>query len=328
MYKLFEIAKQVADSDSRTYTSIMQLTKDIALSGGYRREYVELKNKKKVLRTQYGYKDPADPTNKKVVINWDLGLVAKWLMYYKSAIITSLLKHPEMKEYQTFIISRTFSILFNALNLEKLQSDAGINNVFNLCLSNRIGETLYFMPSDSRLAEYERNKKQRTLNKATGKIERVPKNRVNLQEMFENACTSLDFYMEDLGYTPAAHFNDLDPLLVDLRIKLKDNELGLKLLEAMLYSNEEVKPHLIRNYIKISPDLTLVEKVKYINQLDSAWKIILNTLKDHLDEDIAAQYNWNKPVKFKLDKDSAEVKVQRTLIKQSIHNTDNLSISC
>lgn len=328
MYKLFEIAKQVADSDSRTYTSIMQLTKDIALSGGYRREYVELKNKKKVLRTQYGYKDPTDPTNKKVVINWDLGLVAKWLMYYKSAIITSLLKHPEMKEYQTFIISRTFSILFNALNLEKLQSDAGINNVFNLCLSNRIGETLYFMPSDSRLAEYERNKKQRTLNKTTGKIERVPKNRVNLQEMFENACTSLDFYMEDLGYTPAAHFNDLDPLLVDLRIKLKDNELGLKLLEAMLYSNEEVKPHLIRNYIKISPDLTLVEKVKYINQLDSAWKIILNTLKDHLDEDIAAQYNWNKPVKFKLDKDSAEVKVQRTLIKQSIHNTDNLSISC
>lgn len=320
MYRLFKIADEIAASDSRSFTSIKELTKQIALSGGYRRGPVQLKNGKTVIRTQYGQRDPK--TNQ-LVVNWDEGLVAKWLVYYKQVFISKISAHPEMKDYQLFIISRTFSILFNALNFDKLTSDAGCVAVFNLCLCNRIGETLYFMPSDERIKEYNENKKLRAKNKVSTEKVKVDKNRVNLKEMLNNGIKSLDRHIEDTGFEPAQKSDiRLDLLYIDIQNKLKDNEIGLKLFEALLYSDTPVKPSSIRNYIKMSPNLSLVEKTTYINQLKDAWKIILTTLRDSLPNDVQSKYDWDKVPSFKLDNDSATKKLERAGF------TENFELCC
>lgn len=248
MYDFFKVMQSVANTSAIEYKSIAQLTKDIAISGGFKRELRTLKNGKIVEKVIYD--KPFDDV-----------LVAKWFMFYKNFFIGKLSKHPELKDFFVTIIDRTFMHLMKFIRLEKLVSDKNVTAIVNMSFSNRIGEVLIDIGSNKRLEKKQKGNLPTINAKST--------DRIHLTKSLNYLAYSLDEMIESGVYQPGTD-DDIDNYLYisDLRGKLKSNPYGNKLLDALLTSSEKVNLHSISNYVD-----TRSEK-------DS---IVLTYLKDALD---------------------------------------------
>ena len=297
MYKYFNIARSVANTDPKQYDSIRNLTIDIAKQAGYHREEVVLKNGKHVIRTKYNTPNKDNKIYKSI---WNDVLVAKWMCYFEKLFTGKLGPHPELKEFYSLIIWRTFMIYMNAFQMDKCLNDSSVVSAVNLCLSNRIGEFMFYVGSHARKLKYiQLTNLRKSDDLVVAAAARKEKNRLNLQQTFEENLGSLDALME-MGTTNEEIFDDkpemgLDPLLMDLRIKLKDNKPGLDLLNAMLNDNsaDKINPARLANYVHIDPNLTLAEKEVYSKQILDAWHIIINTLKESMAASRRTKYNWD-----------------------------------
>lgn len=287
MYKFFKELQEISKL-GKEYKSIRELTIDVAKSGGYRRESVQLKNGKVVLKTKYGRLE-----NGKIVPTWDDVLVAKWLCHYKDLFLSKLGPHPELSEFYTEIIQRTFTVTFNSLQLDKLVNESNINTIVYMCLSNRIGEALIKKGSDSRLESYEKS----------GAYNNKPsRERVNLKTAVNHMAVSLDKLIES-GFQMETSCN-MNDVVLSIQKELVDNELGLRLFNSILYSDQKVNTQLIDKFVKLDK----LEKTKEnLKELKHAWEIIKSSLYEalkHSNYDVD-MYNWSINSKFKFSKEKA-----------------------
>lgn len=285
MYKFFRELQKVADI-GKDYKSVKELTIDLAHSGGYRREPVTLKNGKVVVRTKYGIVE-----NGKVIQTWDDVLVAKWLVNYKDLFLSKLCVHPELEEFFPEIIQRTFTITFNALQLDKLKSDSNVNTIVYMCLANRIGEALIKKGSESRMESYSKTRNFSNKNS---------RERINLKHAVNHMATSLDKLMEDGAYnliSPCA----INDTIISIQKELEGNSLGLRLLDSLVYSDMKVNTSIIDKFMKLNDIERTPETLK---KLKEAWNVIKSTLYSALKNsgyDVGV-YDWSKDVKFKYSK--------------------------
>jgi hypothetical protein len=290
MYKFFKDLGSVAGL-GKEYKSIRELTIDLARSGGYRREMVTLKNGKKVLRTKYGIE-----SNNKVLPTWNDVLVAKWLYNYKDLFLSKLGAHPELRDFYPEIIQRTFTITFNALQIDKLKSDSNVNTIVYMCLANRIGDALIKKGSDSRLESYD--KSGSGYNKNT-------RERINLKTAVNTMALSLEALME-CGFNIEVPCG-ISETVISLEKALQGNPMGKRLLDSLMYSNAVINTNSIDKFVKLSDKERTPETLK---QLKDAWCIIKSTLHSSLAElgYNVGVYDWEKDVKFKYSKLKNSVK--------------------
>lgn len=266
MYKYFKTMHSVAETDNREFSDILELTKALALSGGYKREIIGGKSK-------VSYNSPA---------TWDNALVAKWFCFYEKLFYSVLLKHPEMKEYYDFILNETFTRVFAAIDLNKLASPKMVTSLVTLSLSQRIGQTLIYLGSQRKLEALNNG----TLNKYS--------DRINMNSAINNMASSLEGIQEESGamFSNNSTIEDYD-IIFDLREKLKDNSLGLRLLDAMLYSNGQISRTSLEKFIVLSP-YEKAHKQETISLLTSAWVLIAKTLRNYMsDYSLKSKYNWD-----------------------------------
>lgn len=277
MNEYFKMLHTVADTNKKDYTSIRELTIDIAKSGGYRRELVTLKNGKQVWRTKYN--KPA---------TWDNSLVAKWFCKFENLFMSKLSSHPELSEYYGDILQRTFTIYFNALQLDKLKSDSNVCTVVYMCLTNRIGEVFILKGSEERFKRYD--------SYSTSSSIRKSQDRVNLKSAVNHMmCTSLDGELSNDVRSKLVATEDerLSDVVLDITRRLKGNLLGERLLNAMLHSDKQVDPRKIRDYIKLKQSELNEDSVL---QLTNAFKIIVGTLKEYY-----PNYDFEKVLRKKVN---------------------------
>lgn len=253
MFDYFKTMHAVAEADERNYTSIRDLTIDVAKSGGYRREDFVYKNGKHIIRTVYN-----KPST------WDNALVAKWYCFYEKAFYSKLIKHPEFSEYYTFILDRTFTILFNSLQLDKLVCDSVVTALFNMSLANRIGEVLYNIGSKKRLEDYNSGKGSK---------------KILLSTAINHMSTSIESLSEDYNYNPSYFDENLNPTILDLRDILKDNNYGDIVLQSLLYSDKKVNITKLNNFIDI-PNKT----PEALNSIKDAYIKITNYLYNSIED--------------------------------------------
>lgn len=277
MYNYFKTMKAIADLNPKEYTSIRELTIDIAMSNGYHKGNVTLKNGKVVERTLYNRPS-----------TWDSTLVAKWFCFYEKSFYSEFLKHPELKDYYTTIMFRTFHILFNSLTMEKLTSDKAVTTLFQMCLGCRIGDAFYAVGSEKRLQ---------------GHLDKTDK-RITMSSAINEMAYSLEGFYENLGKGCEPIDDSVDYLtdrmsdvVADARNKLKDNQLGLRLLDGMLYSDKKVSTKSIDKFLKLDKSAL---SAKDVLDLSNAWHTISMTLRSSLEADgvDVSKYNWEKIPKF------------------------------
>lgn len=282
MYTFFKELEELARLGN-DYKSIKDLTIDLAKSGGYRREAVTLKNGKTVLRTKYG-----EIKDGKIIPTWDDVLVAKWLHNYRSLFISKLAPHPELSDFYIEIIQRTFTITFNALQLDKLKSDSNVNTIVYMCLANRIGDALIKKGSVTRMESY---------NESRSYYNKNSRERINLKYAINNMAISLDKITEN-GYQIEKP-SDINHTLITLQKAVEGIPYGRRLLDALLYSGDKVNTKSISKYINLTDGEKNRTTLKY---LKNAWNIIQSNLIDCLiingidDIDV---YDWDKKVSFK-----------------------------
>lgn len=265
--------QSVADADKRQFSSIKDLTIEIAMKAGYTRQEHVCKNGNVHIRTKY-----AKP--------FDSALVAKWLMYYKKLFVAKLGRHPEFKDFYAQIIYRTFECTMKAFVLEKTIDDKLIHKVVNMSLANRIGEVLYEIGSSSRLERYNEAHKDGTKEK--GYV-----NRLKLKSSMNYMSASLDQMYEDENYQPSYADKGFSDIVVNLRIRLSDNPMGLRVLDAMLNCDKKIQPSHIDDFVYMKKDeCTDENKTNIIN----AWHVIEDTLKNYLaqDNDLNTNLKWGK----------------------------------
>ena len=281
MYQFFKELQGIANL-GKEYKSIRELTIDLAHSGGYRREPYTLKNGKVVMRTRYGI-----VKNGKNIQTWDDILVAKWLVNYKDLFLSKLGPHTELRDFYPEIIQRTFTITFNSLQLDKLKSDSNINTIVYMCLANRIGDGLIKKGSDSRLESYNKTKNYQNKNS---------RERINLKNAINDMAVSLDALTES-GFQIEAPC-DINNTVLLIKRELGNNQLGLRLLDSLLYSEKQVSTSVIDNFVKMEKIEKTSENLK---KLKEAWDIIKSTLYSSLKNsgyDVGI-YDWSKDAKFK-----------------------------
>lgn len=276
MENFFKLMKRVSDSDEREYTSILELTKDIAMSAGYSLEEYTQKNGKTRIRTVY-----TKP--------WDSALVAKWFMFYKNYFVSKLYKLPALKDYFTLILNRTFSVYFNALRLEKLSSDKAVTAYIKMTFSARIGEAMYLLGSINKLVENDRRKQLRK-DIRSGKAEELNlseiRNKCHTSNAFNESMSSLDALKEDINFDIRSEASDYNEVILDLKHKLNGNHIGLRLLECMLYSDKKIVFNNLSNYMEFKDcelevkDNVIDLKDEVKDQLSASYNTIVTYLKD------------------------------------------------
>lgn len=322
MYQYFKTLQSVAESDNRTFEGIKDLTIAIAQSAGYRREPVTLKNGKVVIRTKYNEHTVIDKNH--VIPVWDDALVAKWLMYFRGAIIHKLSQHPELKEVHVDIIQRMFSLYFNALQIDKLKHNADVIKSVHTNLFNRIGEALFLYGSASRAKKDENAKKLKkgeiTQEELDESGEEVAEHKMqNDKHAFNRSLLSLDGLIENKMHVEADYAPvDMDLLVIQLKENLKGNKIGLQLLDAMLTSNTAVRPDSIKDYIRLNGNMTEAQKTQCKIELTRAWNIIANTLRSSMDAAYAAEFDWDKKVKFDLDRTIIQKRLEKKTLNDLI----------
>lgn len=292
MYQYFKTLKALADLNPKEYTSIKELTIDVARSGGYRREQIPLKNGELVWRTRYGEEDAITHT---IRPTWDDTLVAKWFCHYKNLFISKLYPHPELSEFFEEILQRTFTVYFNSLQIDKLKTDSNVNTVVYMCLANRIGEVLIKIGSVARLENRLKDKKM--------KYNETSNLRINMKTSINYMSYSLDQLQEDVGFQVPSY--EIPESIVAIRTALggSENDMGLRLLDGLLYSGRKVNTAKIDEYVALNPDELNKDTLK---QLSTAWNRIKETLRemmfdDNYDVDV---YDWDKKAKFGYSKNS------------------------
>ena len=270
MYEYFKLCKSIASCDTTEYSSIAELVKKMAIDAGYSRREKVLKNGKVVIRTHYD--KPFDDV-----------LTSKWFLFYEKMFYSKLIGHPELKEYYLFILQRTFMIYMNSLKLDMITCDAAVTKNVSMSLANRIGEALGLIGSDVRLSEY--------INKSNSCGGR---NRLVLKYAINHMAISLDSLQDDRSKSAmidSADINtntDFNDILVDLRYRLKDNSVGLKLLDAMLYSNKKINFSKIGDYINLDKN-QYSDDVKH--SIGSAALVISNVLEEYVGP---SKFNFTK----------------------------------
>lgn len=209
----FDMLENYIKNCNLHYNSIKDLTIDLAYSGGYHRDIYKFKCGTTRERTMYTSK-------------FDSDLSAMWLCFYKKLFLTKLNKYPELQEYHIFIINKTFYMVMSCLNIDKLVCDDIVNKYVNMTLNSRIKEALE-------------------------NIRRIPSNGIFCHKnVFNNRLFSLDYLIEKEG--DCLYSDDkIDDLELDLRNKLKNNELGNKLLDYLLYSSERIDFKNIDKYMNL-----------------------------------------------------------------------------
>ena len=263
MYKYYQLIERIANLDPKQYKSIAELTKELAIKAGYHRDMFTFKNGNKRERTFYDR-------------SFDDVLTAKWFMYYKKLFFSKLSRHPEMSEYYSFILNRTFLIVMQSYRMDIAKEDNIINKNVNMALANRIGEVLYIMGSSVRMEMYQ--------NKANSK----EKNKLLLNTAINHMAQSLDKMYEEVGFNAEYEEKGLQDILIDLRNKLSGNKFGAKLLDAMLSSNKKIQPSHIDDFIYITRDECTEENKSKIVE---AWNDIESILKTYVD---SSKYKWGK----------------------------------
>lgn len=289
MNKYFELLHKVADANKKEYADLKDLTIAVAMSGGYRREEVTLKNGKKVMRTRYN-----------VPSTWDNSLVAKWLCRFEKLFKSKLGPHPELREFYPDIIQRTFTIYFNALQIDKLSKSGTLSTTVYMCLNNRIGEAFISKGSKERLLRYD-SYSPSTIRKSADRV--VVRSIIN-------------YISESLDSSPTLYKNIVDEkcvqsdLMLDISTRLSGNPFGQRLLDAMTNSyNCDFKGNAtpinfcnIRDYMYLS-DKELSDPAT-IGYIKSAYRVIINTLKEYYPN---YDYDSLKTKSFKLNKISKNV---------------------
>lgn len=280
MNDFFSLMRKVANTDDRKYDSIMELTRDIAISAGYALEDYTQKNGKTRIRTIY-----TKP--------WDDALVAKWFLFYGNYFKSKLYKLPALREYYPAILQRTFSIYFGMLKLDKLESDKAVTAYIKMTFSARIGEAMNSMGSLTKMRENERRRQLRkdikdglVEEKSHGEV----KNTCAVGTAFNENSLSLDQLKEDINLDVKSEDNNLSSVLIDLKSELEDSDIGLRLLDCMLYSGRKIAFGNLSDYMEFSESELkksngIIEfKEETRQQLNDSYNIIISYLKDILPE--------------------------------------------
>jgi hypothetical protein len=225
MQRFFKYAEQIATLDDTTY-SIKDLMFEIANRAGYHRGIREFKNGNKRIVTKY-----TKP--------FDNVLVCKWFVNYKKLFVSKLISHPELEEFHVQIITETFFAVMKSLNLDKITCDNAVNRLVTLAFGNRIGYVLFTIGSEKRIKDH---------------MEKNPTiHNVRMNSAINHMAISLDSFVTEPA---SAIYEDegFDSLLVDLRMSLKDNPYGERMLEAMLYSNKKLQLDHIDDFVYLTKD--------------------------------------------------------------------------
>ena len=203
MLEYFKLLEDYIKDFNMYYSSIKDLTIDLAKSGGYYRDIYTFKCGSKRERTLYKNK-------------FDSRLAACWILFYKKLFISKLSRYQDLSDYFVFIINKTFFITMRCINLDKLEHDDVVNKYVNLALSSRIKEVM------GKLKETD-NKKIKVCNK----------------DVFNNNMLPLDLvdpFIED----SKCSLSNLD-LEILIRDKLDGNVIGNRLLDYMLNARTKVE---------------------------------------------------------------------------------------
>lgn len=290
MYDFYKLMHMKASESTTDYKSIRQLTLDIANSAGYHREKVTLKNGNEVIRTKYSNR-------------WDDVLVAKWYCHFEKMFCSKLSQLSYMKEYYTQILERTFSIFFNALQVDKVVSNTSVTTTVYACFNNRIGEVMQVLATDNRVKRY---------NATQGVKVRNSKDRVVVKDYINYSAISLDTKVDELhtmkDVIPSEKV-ELSDMILDIKNRLGKDMLGLRLLESMVNSDKQISFGNISNFVKLKETEYNSETV---NRLRNAYKIILSVVKEYYpDEDYASAYA--KKINLKKNKESGERTLRYTV---------------
>lgn len=217
MTEYFKLLENFVKNTGIHYNSIMDLTIDLAKSGGYYRDIYEFKCGTKRERTLYKNK-------------FDSKLSALWILFYKKLFISKLNRYQDLRDYYVFIINKTFFITMNCINLDKLDHDDVVNKYVNLALNSRIKEVL-------------------------GKLKKSDNKDINIcnKEVFNNTMLPLEV-IDPFLTDNKCNLEDLD-LELEIREKLGDSELGNRLLDCLLYSNKRVELSAVDELLSIPKDL-------------------------------------------------------------------------
>lgn len=290
MYQFFKTMQSVANTSSVNYKSIMQLTKDIALSGGYSRGPVQLKNGKIVERTKY-------------INKFDDVLVAKWFIYYKKFFTGKLSKHPELQDFYVDIIGRTFIHMMRFINLDKLASDSNVTSLMGMSFSNRIGEVLIDMGSQKRLEKLESGSLPKVNAKST--------DRMHMNKAVNYLAVSMDSLVEDGTQFKDSSYDENSLLFISvLKKQLSNNPYGNLVLDTLLYSNEQIDFKNLSNYIKLKPCEKTPKNLFYIHSA-------INTIVEYVEHERNEHYT-NFDFKVGFGKESKKtLKCDESLLSQS-----------
>lgn len=317
MYQFYKSIKQLAETNGKEYTSIKDLTIDIAKSGNYRREMVTLKNGSTVERTKYGVVDPVTGKRKGC---WDDSLVAKWFLFYKKMFFSQILRHPELKEYYVDILQKTFTIYFQSLRIDKINCDQAVTFAVNKVLHNRITYHIRLLGSVSR-EEKMRNAelvKKGLLNKedlnpndiARKRIETystmVRRNTISLNELMDSEDNSglAEKFMKDNN----SDISELNPILIDINKKLEGRRFGSRLLQAMLYTDRRLSTSNLNAYMEFTKEEA--EDPETLKEIKEDYltirKILIEYLPDSCINIINKYPRMAKVRKFKISKGKKE----------------------
>lgn len=285
MYMYFKTLRSVAGLDSTKVTSIRDLTIQLALEAGYRRERITLKNGKQVERTVYNDLNTRDDNGNVIEFKsaWNDVLVAKWFCYFEGLFRSKLQPHPELAEYYPFIIQRTFTVYMNALQIDRLKSDAMVVAAVNQSLGNRLGEAFCIIGSQARLDTYCKLKEDRkSKDEKIAEEAKKAKNRINMKQAFAHLTGSLDYLIDNkivreqtLGtYTEIGTSDEV----IDLKRILHKNPMGERVLEAMLNSDRKFNIRKINDFIELSDDEARSTSV--LLHIKKAYLDILRYLED------------------------------------------------
>ena len=349
----FKAIEREANLDPTEYKSIAELTKEIAIRAGWTRQVITQKNGKQVIKTVY--------TNRKTVtvrkngkleevsaINYDSILCAKWYMYFKKHFMFKKKKQKNLNEYFDYILTETFHAVFSSLDLNKNITDASITNLVKLAFASRTGIAIWEHGSD-RKRQAVKNRDALKAGKLTEEEVReqgleIARNGRPICRMNNVLGTSLSIEgLKEIGmqiedkttYSP----DDMNSLIIDIKDKLKNNDLGLRLLEVMLTTRQirEVDPEKVkagkqrpetpddRGYIDPNNIVNLMKFEKdelsksnisnTVEQLTSAYKIIRRELLESLrlsGVDITKYIGVNTNPEFNLTRrDRAQEKIDK-----------------
>ena len=209
MYEYFLMLKNFVNGND-AYDSIMDLTIDIAKSGGYHREICRLKNGSYKEKTVY-------------CTEFDSVLVALWILHYKSLFTRKLSKTDILDDNCVDVINKTFLSVMRYIDIDKIKSDRSVDSYVSCALCSRIVDIIRKNSSKLYTGPYEKGKKYSFIQK-----DAILNQAVSIEYLKE--MSPVDFVCDDFS-------NDLG-IRVDIKRKLEDNVFGDKVYNFLIESSK------------------------------------------------------------------------------------------